>query len=83
MLLVLKCHLAPDFFLSKTACCGMYIRLVMISIDLSETTQKVHWKSETKFSLRQKLRIFFDKKFFLTKKKKKLLEKKFSDFVLD
>ena len=25
----------------------------MISIDLSETTQKMHWKSETKFSLRQ------------------------------
>ena len=24
--------------------------LVMISIDLSETTQKTHWKSETKFS---------------------------------
>ena len=54
-------------------------RLVMISTDLPETTKKTHWKSETKFSPTQNLRIFF---FFWTiffpKKKKK-----FSDFVLD
>ena len=29
-----------------------------------ENSKKVHWKSETKFSLRQNLRIFFRQKFF-------------------
>ena len=44
----------------------------MISIDLSETTQKkAHWKSETKFSKKQNSQDFFSnkiKKFFPTKK---------------
>ena len=64
----------------------------LVSIDLSKTTEKEHWKSETKFSPRQNLRIFFRQNFFplkifykkkkKKKKKKKLSEKKFSDFVL-
>ena len=35
---------------SVTAVC--IYRLVMISIDLSETTKKMHWKSEIKFQSR-------------------------------
>ena len=43
--------------------------LVMISTDLSEAAQFVHWKSETTSKTKQ----FFDNFFFLKKKK-------FSDF---
>ena len=57
----------------------------MISIDLSETAQKAHWKSETKFSPRQNPRIFFLTKSFLIKifsqQKKKNCQKKNSQIL--
>ena len=50
---------------NNTFYCGMFIyRLVMISIDLSETTHFVHWKSETTSKTILFGQFFFQQKFF-------------------
>ena len=61
-------------------------RLVMISIDLSETAQNVHWKSEITSNTKLSPRKIFSEKNFLEKKfyrEKIFFRKKFSDFVSD
>ena len=69
-------------FLNRFIAVCIY-RLVMISIDLSETTQKVHWKSETKFRDNVQDKIQSEKKSKNFYWKKILLGKKISDFVSD
>ena len=44
--------------------CGMFCCLVMISIDLSETTQKKHTENLRQNSVRDKIRDFFSDNFF-------------------
>ena len=58
-----SCAISPMASLLKYICQTFYLQLCCIN--LSKTTQKSHWKSETKFSPRQNPRIFFQQFFFL------------------
>ena len=66
------------------SCISCIIIVLPLSADkhrfARDSFKKVLWKSETKFSLRQNLRIFFQQNLFWIKKnsdKKKLSEKNF------